>query len=39
MNFDHIPELHWRIGYPLVVMLMLFTAVTLYTSLRRARWL
>jgi magnesium transporter len=39
MNFEHMPELRWTIGYPAVILLMVLTAVVLYTYLRRARWL
>jgi magnesium transporter len=39
MNFEHMPELRWRIGYPLVVLVMLTSGAVLYRILRRARWL
>jgi magnesium transporter len=39
MNFSHMPELHHRFGYPAVVTLMALSAVVLYLSFRRARWL
>jgi magnesium transporter len=39
MNFEHMPELKWHLGYPAVLLVMLVTAVGLYVSLRRARWL
>jgi magnesium transporter len=39
MNFNHMPELHQRFGYPAVVTLMVISAVVLYASFRRARWL
>jgi len=39
MNFDHMPELGWRIGYPAVLTLMLLVGLGLYTFFRRARWL
>jgi magnesium transporter len=39
MNFDHMPELHWRYGYPLVVGLMLLVCVGLYRSFKRNGWL
>jgi hypothetical protein len=35
MNFDHMPELHWLGGYPLVLVLMLFTCLGLYTMFKR----
>ncbi len=39
MNFDHIPELHWLLGYPLALALMLVTSITLYFVFKRRRWL
>jgi magnesium transporter len=39
MNFDHMPELHWLLGYPLALLLMLVTSVTLYLVFKRRRWL
>jgi magnesium transporter len=39
MNFEHMPELKWEVGYPAVLALMLFTAGWLYVILKRAGWL
>ena len=39
MNFEHMPELHWRGAYPLVVALMVSTAIALFVSFKRAHWL
>jgi len=39
MNFDHMPELHWMLGYPLAVLLMVATSVTLYLIFKKRRWL
>jgi magnesium transporter len=39
MNFDHIPELHWRFGYPIVIGAILLVCSGLYRSFRRNRWL
>jgi magnesium transporter len=39
MNFDHMPELHWALGYPFALTLMLVIAATLYLAFRRAGWL
>jgi magnesium transporter len=39
MNFQHMPELNWRIGYPLAVFTMLAISVTLYRYFRRIDWL
>ena len=39
MNFQNMPELAWKFGYPLAVGLMLVTAVTLFIIFRRRNWL
>ena len=39
MNFKHMPELTWRIGYPLALSTMLIAGLVLFALLRRARWL
>jgi magnesium transporter len=39
MNFEHMPELKWGIGYPLTLALMAVAVVVLLNVLRRARWL
>lgn len=39
MNFQHMPELSWRLGYPLAVSAMLVVGFALYRGLRRAGWL
>jgi magnesium transporter len=39
MNFQHMPELAWRYGYPLALSAMLLTGLGLYRVLRRAHWL
>ena len=39
MNFEHMPELRWRYGYPLVVGLMALVCVSLYRAFRRSGWL
>ena len=39
MNFEHMPELKWTVGYPLALALMVMTGLGLYALLRRARWL
>ncbi|WP_240809906.1 magnesium/cobalt transporter CorA [Actinomadura sp. WMMA1423] len=39
MNFDHMPELHWTIGYPLVVAVMAVVCVLLFRRLRKSGWL
>jgi magnesium transporter len=39
MNFERMPELHWRWGYPAVWCVMLATALGLLVWLRRRGWL
>ncbi|MBG6214236.1 MAG: magnesium and cobalt transport protein CorA [Cryobacterium sp.] len=39
MNFDNMPELHWPLGYPFAVALMLAMGVTLYAVFKRRGWL
>jgi magnesium transporter len=39
MNFDHMPELHWRFGYPLVIGVISVACLALYRGFRRNGWL
>jgi magnesium transporter len=39
MNFDHMPELHWRVGYPFALALMLAAGVALHRVFRQRNWL
>ncbi|MGN6686121.1 MAG: magnesium/cobalt transporter CorA [Actinomycetales bacterium] len=39
MNFEHMPELHWRLGYPLALLLMAGIVGALYRVFRRSGWL
>ncbi|TDD62977.1 magnesium and cobalt transport protein CorA [Actinomadura darangshiensis] len=39
MNFDHMPELHWSFGYPLVIVVMAVACVLLFRRLRKSGWL
>ncbi len=39
MNFEHMPELTWRYGYPGMIALMLTISVLLYRAFRRNGWL
>jgi len=39
MNFENMPELHWRYGYFAVIGIMLGVVVTLITILRKKKWL
>ena len=37
MNFDHMPELHWVIGYPLALLAMVLLSVGLYFDVQTAQ--
>ncbi|WP_337001267.1 MULTISPECIES: magnesium/cobalt transporter CorA [unclassified Microbacterium] len=39
MNFDHMPELHWLLGYPMALALMVVLAFVLYAVFKRKDWL
>ena len=39
MNFDHMPELGWTFGYPLVVGVMVVVTSVLYYKFKKANWL
>lgn len=39
MNFEHMPELHWRWGYPAVWLLMIAVAVGMLWFFRKKRWI
>jgi magnesium transporter len=39
MNFEHMPELRWRFGYPLVLALIATVCGYLYVRFRRSGWL
>jgi magnesium transporter len=39
MNFDNMPELHWRYGYPAVLVLMVLVCWALYAGFKRSGWL
>ncbi len=39
MNFDHMPELHWVLGYPFALALMVLASIVLYTVFKRRGWL
>jgi magnesium transporter len=39
MNFEHMPELHWRFGYPLCLLVMAVMVVALASFFRRIDWL
>ncbi len=39
MNFDHMPELGWQLGYPFALLLMVLLGVSLYVIFKRRGWL
>jgi magnesium transporter len=39
MNFQYMPELHWRYGYPVVMGGMALVAAGLLVAFRRRGWL
>jgi len=39
MNFTHMPELHWVLGYPFALLLMAVVCVSLYLIFKRRDWL
>ena len=39
MNFDHMPELGWLLGYPLALGMMIGVSLTLYLLFRRRGWI
>ncbi len=38
MNFQHMPELEWTVGYPLALMIMVASAVGPYMFFKRKGW-
>jgi magnesium transporter len=39
MNFHSMPELNWRLGYPMAVLAMVTMGLALYIIFKRRRWL
>ncbi len=39
MNFEHMPELSWYVGYPLALLLMLSITGLLLVVFKRSGWL
>ena len=39
MNFDHMPELHWSLGYPFALVMMVAVCLVLYLVFKRRGWL
>lgn len=39
MNFKYMPELDWRVGYPLSIVMMLLSSLAIWIIARRSGWL
>ncbi|KUJ64295.1 magnesium transporter CorA [Streptomyces albus subsp. albus] len=39
MNFDHMPELHWKYGYPAVMAVIVGVCIAIHRSFKRNGWL
>jgi magnesium transporter len=39
MNFEYMPELHWRWGYPLILSVMLAILLIMLIFFRRKKWI
>jgi magnesium transporter len=39
MNFEHMPELKWHLGYPAVILLIVVICAALYRNFKRIGWL
>jgi len=39
MNFKHMPELNWGLGYPGVILLMLVFCTLLFRNFKKVGWL
>jgi len=39
MNFEHMPELKWELGYPFAIWVMVLLDVALFWRFRKAGWL
>jgi magnesium transporter len=39
MNFEHMPELGWTVGYPFVLIVIAAVCVLLYRNFKRVGWL
>lgn len=39
MNFEHMPELRWNLGYPFALGLMVSACLVLYRNFKRRNWL
>jgi magnesium transporter len=39
MNFEHMPELGWRLGYPIAILMMVAVGLVLWSVFRWRRWI
>lgn len=39
MNFEHMPELDWALGYPAAIALMLLTSLVLHATFKHRDWI
>lgn len=39
MNFQHMPELNWLLGYPWAIVLMIASGIAPYLYFKRKWWL
>jgi magnesium transporter len=39
MNFEHMPELKWEMGYPAVLVAIVVICLYLYVRFKRSGWL
>jgi magnesium transporter len=39
MNFQHMPELSWRLGYPAALLVIAVVCLSLYRTFKKAGWL
>lgn len=39
MNFEFMPELEWKYGYPMIIGFMLLVFIVIYSWFRRKKWL
>jgi magnesium transporter len=39
MNFDIMPELHWRFGYPMALGMMVLAGFVMWVIFKRKNWL
>ncbi|HEX2512511.1 MAG TPA: CorA family divalent cation transporter, partial [Xanthobacteraceae bacterium] len=39
MNFGHMPELNWQLGYPFALLLMVIAGALPYLYFKYRRWL